>query len=73
MLYDEPTSALDPELTDEVLSVMRQLDRDGMTQIVVTHEMRFARAASDRVVFMHGGASWRLPNRTRCSRLPPMP
>ena len=55
MLYDEPTSALDPELTDEVLAVMRQLDTDGMTQIVVTHEMRFARAASDRVVFMQGG------------------
>ncbi len=55
MLYDEPTSALDPELTDEVLSVMRQLDRDGMTQIVVTHEMPFARAASDRVVFMQAG------------------
>lgn len=55
MLYDEPTSALDPELTDEVLAVMRQLDLDGMTQIVVTHEMRFARAASDRVVFMQQG------------------
>ena len=55
MLYDEPTSALDPLLTDEVLSVMRQLDRDGMTQIVVTHEMAFARAASDRVVFMQDG------------------
>ena len=55
MLYDEPTSALDPELTDEVLAVMRQLDLDGMTQIVVTHEMRFARAASDRVVFMQDG------------------
>jgi len=55
MLYDEPTSALDPELTDEVLSVMRELDDEGMTQIVVTHEMRFARAASDRVVFMQAG------------------
>ena len=55
MLYDEPTSALDPELTDEVLEVMRQLDRDGMTQIVVTHEMRFARAASDRIAFMQQG------------------
>nr|WP_321985922.1 amino acid ABC transporter ATP-binding protein [uncultured Lichenicoccus sp.] len=55
MLYDEPTSALDPELTDEVLAVMRQLDRDGMTQIVVTHEMRFARAASDRIAFMQQG------------------
>ncbi|MBB2189142.1 amino acid ABC transporter ATP-binding protein [Gluconacetobacter azotocaptans] len=55
MLYDEPTSALDPELAEEVLSVMRALDEDGMTQIVVTHDMRFARAASDRVVFMEGG------------------
>ena len=55
MLYDEPTSALDPQLTDEVLAVMRQLDRDGMTQIVVTHEMPFARAASDRVAFMQDG------------------
>jgi polar amino acid transport system ATP-binding protein len=55
MLYDEPTSALDPELAEEVLSVMRTLDAEGMTQIVVTHDMRFARAASDRVVFMDGG------------------
>jgi polar amino acid transport system ATP-binding protein len=55
MLYDEPTSALDPELSEEVLGVMRALDADGMTQIVVTHEMRFARAASDRVLFMEGG------------------
>ncbi|MBB2155624.1 amino acid ABC transporter ATP-binding protein [Gluconacetobacter diazotrophicus] len=55
MLYDEPTSALDPELAEEVLSVMRALDAEGMTQIVVTHDMRFARAASDRVVFMDGG------------------
>ena len=55
MLYDEPTSALDPELAEEVLGVMRQLDAEGMTQLVVTHEMRFARAASDRIVFMDGG------------------
>ncbi len=55
MLYDEPTSALDPELAEEVLGVMRQLDDEGMTQIVVTHEMRFARAASDRVIFMDSG------------------
>ena len=55
MLYDEPTSALDPELAEEVLAVMRQLDAEGMTQIVVTHEMRFARAASDRIVFMEAG------------------
>jgi polar amino acid transport system ATP-binding protein len=55
MLYDEPTSALDPELAEEVLGVMRQLDGEGMTQLVVTHEMRFARAASDRIVFMEAG------------------
>jgi polar amino acid transport system ATP-binding protein len=55
MLYDEPTSALDPELVDEVLAVMRALDAEGMTQIVVTHEIRFARDASDYIVFMEGG------------------
>jgi polar amino acid transport system ATP-binding protein len=56
MLYDEPTSALDPELVDEVLQVMKQLDSEGMTQLVVTHEMRFAKDASDYVVFMEGGS-----------------
>ncbi|WP_282961625.1 amino acid ABC transporter ATP-binding protein [Streptomyces montanisoli] len=55
MLFDEPTSALDPEMTGEVLDVMRQLARDGMTMIVVTHEMGFARYAADRVVFMADG------------------
>ena len=55
MLYDEPTSALDPELVDEVLKTMKDLDAEGMTQIVVTHEMRFARDASDYIVFMQGG------------------
>ena len=55
MLFDEPTSALDPELVDEVLGVMRGLADDGMTMIVVTHEMGFARDAGDRVVFMDGG------------------
>jgi len=55
MLYDEPTSALDPELVAEVLAVMKQLDAEGMTQIVVTHEMRFARDASDYIVFMEAG------------------
>ncbi len=55
MLYDEPTSALDPELVDEVLEVMRGLDEEGMTQIVVTHEMWFARHASDRVIYMEHG------------------
>jgi polar amino acid transport system ATP-binding protein len=55
MLYDEPTSALDPELVDEVLSVMKALDEEGMTQLVVTHEMRFARDASDLIVYMEEG------------------
>ena len=55
MLYDEPTSALDPELVGEVLQVMRDLDAEGMTQIIVTHEMRFARDASDYIVFMDRG------------------
>jgi polar amino acid transport system ATP-binding protein len=55
MLFDEPTSALDPELVGEVLKVMRQLAEDGMTMIVVTHEMGFARDVADRVVFMDGG------------------
>ncbi|SDO64834.1 polar amino acid transport system ATP-binding protein [Pedococcus dokdonensis] len=55
MLFDEPTSALDPELVGEVLKVMRQLAQDGMTMIVVTHEMGFARDVADRVVFMDGG------------------
>jgi polar amino acid transport system ATP-binding protein len=55
MLFDEPTSALDPELVGEVLDVMRGLANDGMTMIVVTHEMGFAREAADRVVMMDGG------------------
>lgn len=55
MLYDEPTSALDPTLVNEVLRVMKQLDQEGMTQIVVTHEMRFARDVADRIVFIEGG------------------
>jgi polar amino acid transport system ATP-binding protein len=55
MLFDEPTSALDPELVGDVLDVMRDLARDGMTMIVVTHEMGFAREVGDTVVFMDGG------------------
>jgi polar amino acid transport system ATP-binding protein len=55
MLFDEPTSALDPELVGEVLDVMRGLAKEGMTMIVVTHEMAFARDVADRVVFMDGG------------------
>jgi glutamate transport system ATP-binding protein len=56
ILFDEPTSALDPEMINEVLDVMKQLAKDGMTMVVVTHEMGFARASADRVVFMDGGA-----------------
>ena len=55
ILFDEPTSALDPELTGEVLAVMRALARDGMTMLVVTHEMNFAKNVSSKVVFMEGG------------------
>lgn len=55
MLFDEPTSALDPEMVGEVLNVMRHLADDGMTMIVVTHEMGFAREVADRVIFMDGG------------------
>ncbi|MBP3367360.1 MAG: amino acid ABC transporter ATP-binding protein [Treponema sp.] len=55
MLFDEPTSALDPEMVGEVLSVMKELAKDGMTMVVVTHEMGFAREVADRVVFMDGG------------------
>jgi glutamate transport system ATP-binding protein len=56
ILFDEPTSALDPEMINEVLGVMVELARSGMTMIVVTHEMGFARQAADRVVFMDGGS-----------------
>jgi putative lysine transport system ATP-binding protein len=55
MLFDEPTSALDPEIVGEVLSVMRDLAKDGMTMVVVTHEMEFAKNVSDKVVFMDQG------------------
>lgn len=55
MLFDEPTSALDPELVGEVLSVMRSLADEGRTMLIVTHEMKFAREVSDRIVFLHQG------------------
>ena len=58
MLFDEVTSALDPELTGEVLAVMEQLARDGMTMVLVTHEMNFARKVADVTVFMHQGKIW---------------
>jgi len=56
LLFDEPTSALDPEMVGEVLDVMKELAREGMTMVVVTHEMGFAREVGERVVFMDGGA-----------------
>jgi ABC-type polar amino acid transport system ATPase subunit len=60
MLYDEPTSALDPRLVDEVYSVMKELDHEGMTQIVVTHHARFAREVADRILmFDPDGVQWR--------------
>ena len=55
MLFDEPTSALDPEMVGEVLDLMRQLADEGMTMIIVTHEMGFAREVANRVLFMDGG------------------
>ena len=55
LLFDEPTSALDPELVGEVLKVMTDLAKSGMTMVVVTHEMGFAREVADRVIFMDGG------------------
>lgn len=55
MLFDEPTSALDPELVGEVLQVMKDLANEGMTMVVVTHEMRFAQDAADEVIFIDNG------------------
>ena len=55
MLFDEPTSALDPEMVGEVLTVMKQLASEGMTMVVVTHEIGFAREVADRILFMDGG------------------
>lgn len=55
MLFDEPTSALDPEMIGEVLDVMKTLAKEGMTMVVVTHEMGFAKEVADRIVFIDGG------------------
>ena len=55
MLFDEPTSALDPEMVGEVLGVMKQLANDGMTMVIVSHEMGFAREVGDRILFMDDG------------------
>ena len=70
MLFDEVTSALDPELVGEVLIVMRDLARDGMTMLVVTHEMQFAREVGDRVVFMDDGPHRRAGRAARRARPP---
>jgi polar amino acid transport system ATP-binding protein len=58
MLFDEVTSALDPELTGEVLRVIESLAANGMTMVLVTHEMAFARSVADQLVFMHKGTAW---------------
>ena len=58
LLFDEPTSALDPETIGDVLDVIQTLAKDGMTMIIVTHEMAFAKEVSDRIVFMHDGVIW---------------
>ena len=58
MLFDEITSALDPELVGEVLKVLEEMGREGMTMMLVTHEIGFARTVADRVVFMHQGRIW---------------
>ena len=70
MLFDEVTSALDPELVKEVLDVMRELAAEGMTMVVVTHEMGFAREVGDQVVFMDHGRSWRTAWPSRGARQP---
>ncbi len=66
MLFDEPTSALDTEMVGEVLDLMRQLAHNGMTMVVVTHEMGFAREVADRVIFMDSGVSLRRTSRRSC-------
>ena len=66
LFFDEPTSALDPELTGEVLKVIKSLADLDIAMVIVTHEMAFARDISDRVVFMAGGVIWRRAPRSRC-------
>jgi glutamate transport system ATP-binding protein len=73
ILFDEPTSALDPEMINEVLDVMIQLAEQGMTMIVVTHEMGFARTAADRVVFMSDGEILEVAEPERFFRNPSTP
>ena len=71
MLFDEPTSALDPELVGEVLATMRELAQDGMTMVIVTHEMGFARDVADHLIFMDGGVIVEQGNPTEGLALPP--
>ena len=71
MLFDEPTSALDPELVGDVLAVMKDLASEGMTMMVVTHEMGFAREVGDKLVFMDGGVIVEEGIPTRGARRPP--
>jgi polar amino acid transport system ATP-binding protein len=73
MLFDEVTSALDPELTEEVLAVIEQLARDGMTMLLVTHEMTFARRVADTTVFMNQGTIWESGDSERIFREPRTP
>jgi polar amino acid transport system ATP-binding protein len=70
MLFDEVTSALDPELTVEVLRVMEDLADRGMTMVLVTHEMAFARRVADQVVFMHKGKAWEAGSTARLFESP---
>ena len=72
MLFDEPTSALDPELVGEVLAVMKSLAHEGMTMVVVTHEMGFAREVADRVLFIDQGSFRRKVRRSRSSAIRPI-
>lgn len=69
MLFDEPTSALDPELVGDVLNVMKDLAKDGMTMAVVTHEMGFAREVADRVIFMEGGIVLKINLLRKCLQI----
>ena len=70
MLFDEPTSALDPEMVGEVLEVMKSLAREGMTMVVVTHEMGFAREVAGRVLFLDGAVMW--GKRLKCWKTMPI-
>ncbi len=67
MLFDEPTSALDPELVNDVLKVIKDLANEGMTMVIVTHEMRFAKEVSNNIVFIHEGMIGEQGLQKRCS------